>query len=698
LFVFAWWVRVDFARHVRSLPTQDFLVMDAARYDEWAHEIAAGAWVPRDAFAQAPLYPYLLAGIYASGGSRDTVRSLQAFAGAATVLLLALAARHLHPWAGWAAGGLAAISGPLIYQGPLLLKTSFGLLALGGFLCLMLPVALAPGASSGHRWRLAAAGASLGIAALLQEHLILLIACVAAWLTWRSSRARRCLALVEAGAFALGAVAALAPVVTLNWVASGRLVASSAQGGVNFYIGNAKGATGTYVPLSFGSHDPQRQAADARRLAAHLASVELGRTVPPEELSAPEVSTWLWRGAVRQIAADPERWVRLMGRKLQLFWNAYEIPDAEGYRVLREHGGAVAQAWIGFGWIAPLGLLGLILGLRSRPTPEARAAGWFLVGMVGVVCVSVVLFFVFGRYRLFVVPVLVVAAGSAVAELALAVRDRAKARVAGWLVSLPVLALVVGWPVVTPEEQAQHDGAIYYNLGVAASQAVQAALSAHATDPDEPSHLVRAGARAQQALEYLGKQLAADPRHVVARAERVVALHRLGRVQAAAGEWQEATSSQREAALAVRGLEAEIASGALPAAEAEGLGPRLGELRRWIDEALAVALGNRGLAELGRGDLTAAEASLREAIALRPEEPRLLGSLGAVLLAKAGRQLEHGGDAVATHAEAALVFRAARESLEAARDPALEAFLEQGQAQAEAGSPRAAELPITDGR
>ena len=41
---------------------------DSRGYDEWARRIAAGDWLGRDVFYQAPLYPYLLGVIYAVAG------------------------------------------------------------------------------------------------------------------------------------------------------------------------------------------------------------------------------------------------------------------------------------------------------------------------------------------------------------------------------------------------------------------------------------------------------------------------------------------------------------------------------------------------------------------------------------------------------------------------------------------------------
>src|SRR5437868_3447707 len=123
--------------------------MDARRYDEQARRIVAEGWMPREVFYQAPLYPYVLAAVYAgTGGSRAAVRLLQVLLGAATAVLLAVAAARLFgEAAGRVAGVAAALYGPFVFYTPLLLKTTFTLFAEAAFLLLLIPRpgALRPG-------------------------------------------------------------------------------------------------------------------------------------------------------------------------------------------------------------------------------------------------------------------------------------------------------------------------------------------------------------------------------------------------------------------------------------------------------------------------------------------------------------------------------------------------------------------------
>src|SRR5579862_2966758 len=81
---------------IRSTLLFDQPVSDAHAYDAWAQRIAAGEWIGRGVFYQAPLYPYVLGALYAVTG-RDLliVRLCQALLGAAACVLLGVAGRRL---------------------------------------------------------------------------------------------------------------------------------------------------------------------------------------------------------------------------------------------------------------------------------------------------------------------------------------------------------------------------------------------------------------------------------------------------------------------------------------------------------------------------------------------------------------------------------------------------------------------------
>ena len=580
LFLLALLLRIACVWALRDLPTQRWLVMDAQRYDELAHDIAAGGWMPSEAFYQAPLYPYILAAVHAAtgdeGGALLAVRLLQAVCGAVTVVLLAVLARRLFgDAAGRAAGVLAALYGPAIFYAPLLLKSTLTLLALAGAVLLLVPGS--PAGRSALR-RPLFAGLLLGVSALLQENLILLIPVVALWLLLSETRGSRP-RLARAGALALGAVLGLAPATLLNLAAGGELVVTSSQGGMNFYIGNARGASGTYAGLSAGSQNPESQRKDARRMAAGFAARETGRPVAVEELSPGEVSWLFWRESLREIHADPAAWGRLLLRKARLFWNAHEIPDAEGYDVYRREAGPLALFWIGFGLVAPLGLAGLALAWWNpwrTPDPAARRGARLLALLTLALCLSVVLFFVFGRYRLPVVVLLIPPAGHALTALFEAARRKEIRRLLLTAAIAGVAALAVNLPAWPAAERGRLDSAIWFNLSSSALRGAEisyesfrqgATRNGGRIDDAARADLEEAIALVSRAADDLGHALEADPGFFVARVQRAAALHRRGAYLASIGALEPALESYAEAR---RELTTALASGggrALPEAE-----------------------------------------------------------------------------------------------------------------------------------
>src|SRR4029453_1335514 len=117
IFVVALAVRLIHVWQIRNAPFFSVLMGDSRAYDEWAQQLAAGDWLGRDVFYQAPLYPYFLGIVHRVAG-RDLflVRRLQAAIGSASCVLLAYAVRRiLSNTAGAVAGFMLALWAPAIF-------------------------------------------------------------------------------------------------------------------------------------------------------------------------------------------------------------------------------------------------------------------------------------------------------------------------------------------------------------------------------------------------------------------------------------------------------------------------------------------------------------------------------------------------------------------------------------------------------
>lgn len=156
---------------VRGQPFVAELLVDSAEYDRWAREIAAGAWLGKEPFFQAPLYPYLLATVYTLFGHRlDAVYLLQiALAVAGCWALYRVGRRLAGEGVGLAAAALAATYGPFIFHDVLLLKES---LVVSGASFLLWGLVAARERPLVGRWVLC--GLLCGALALLRENLLLM--------------------------------------------------------------------------------------------------------------------------------------------------------------------------------------------------------------------------------------------------------------------------------------------------------------------------------------------------------------------------------------------------------------------------------------------------------------------------------------------------------------------------------------------
>lgn len=394
LFAVAFGLRALHVSQLRSAPFFDLYLGDARSYHSWALEIAGGSWFGDAVFYQAPLYPYFLGSLYALfGDDAETIRLFQALLGAASCVLLADAGRRIFsPGAGIAAGTLLAIYAPAIFFDGLIQKASLGLALLCLAIWAIARLMQRPGLGASLLL-----GLSLGALVLTRENALAIAGVVLLWmaLPFRSDPAR----WLHTSALLLGMAALLLPVTLRNWSIGGEWHLTTSQLGPNFYIGNNRDATGTYMPLRRGRGDPLSEQRDARALAERA----LGRPLSPGEVS----SYWTGR-ALEDLRSDPARWLGLLATKLALAWNAGELGDTE---FQEEHARwsqplRIAAAFAHFGVLAPLAALGL-----WATWPERRRLWLFYLLLLSYTA-SVAAFYVFARYRFPLVPVLALFGGA----------------------------------------------------------------------------------------------------------------------------------------------------------------------------------------------------------------------------------------------------------------------------------------------
>jgi Tfp pilus assembly protein PilF len=437
IFAVALGVRLLHLWLMRGSPFFDVLMGDARGYDTWATELAQGDWIGREVFYQAPLYPYFMAVLYAVFGHDLTiVRVCQTVLGALSSVALGVAGwRLFSARIGLIAGLILALYPTAIFFDGLIQKSSLD----GFFTCVALALlgrivagAASPGTSEassgtsssgtskevpyvpqhvrrGARWPWLALGAAMGAMALTRENALLLIVVLMVWAVTTGARRPSYVghpfrgAMVRTAMFALGLALVLAPVAIRNYAVGGGFNLTTSQFGPNFFIGNNANADGTYMSLRFGRGAPEFE----RRDATEIAEQAMGRRLTPADVS----SYWTDR-ALAFISAEPGRWLGLTLRKAALLVNRTEMLDTESQESHAEWSWPLAAlSWIGhFGVLVPLAVAGMILSWPRRSTL------WVLYALTIAYAASVVVFFVFARYRYPLVPLLILFASAAIAR------------------------------------------------------------------------------------------------------------------------------------------------------------------------------------------------------------------------------------------------------------------------------------------
>jgi tetratricopeptide (TPR) repeat protein len=579
----------------------DGLILDSTIYDDWARAIVGGDWLHHQAFYLPPLYPYLLGVLYGTlGHSYALVDLVQQLLGILNLLLIHRVAETLfgRRVALYAACG-AALYGPFAFFETKILATTLGLTL--NLVVLLMLVRAERGAPPGGRvpsGRAFIAGLSIGVAALCLPATVLLAPLYVLLGLRRDGRA--------AGLLLAGTLVGLSPVPIHNLAVAGDPLVLSGQGGITFYQGNHPGAAGLYTQVPGFSGDPEAQAREERAIAEREAGRPLLRS---------QVSAHFFGKGLAYILGSPGSWLLLEARKLGYLLGDYEASTE--YSLLLERS---RIPWL---WLPLLPYAAIIAAAVGglwllRREPPGRRGGAGLAAYTLYAAAIPLLFYVSSRYRLPLVPALLIY--GAVFVDAMVTRWRAGTpwgRVhAGAAAAALCVGLVSYIPLGRPSVSAEAN--VHYNIG----------------------SLLADRGRYQEAIEEYDRALARWPGNVFAWINRGNSLDRLGRED-------EALASYRRAQ--------EVDAGFWTAYAAQGV--ILHREKRYADEVEVYRRGLRaggaeahfllGTALFAQGRSTEindmalieeAAREFREAVRLRPREARFQNSLAMVLARTGDRQ------------------------------------------------------------
>lgn len=338
------------------------------------------------AYVSSPLYVLLTAGTYLlTGHSQPALLVMQALFGAATALLAAwLAARVFRPEAGWVAGCLVALDpGLLVYASKLhpLTIDAFAFLAL---VCACVALRNRP------RWQDAARlGLLVGVVALTRTTVLSLLPILVWW-----AHRFRALSVAAAAVLVLIGLVVYSPWPLRNSLLLGQFVPGSSESTEWLWRGSNPNATGSSL-TSDG-----RSMLDA---APSDFQSRIGTASEAERMG-------IYRdAAVQFIAQHPVDALRLYLLKLKGFWWGSETTGLSYPAAWT----VVYDAW--YASVLVLGVVGAWWGWRAQVN---RSAMVLIVASLALISLTQALFYVEGRHRLAVEPLVLVLAGVGVVYLA----------------------------------------------------------------------------------------------------------------------------------------------------------------------------------------------------------------------------------------------------------------------------------------
>src|SRR5213592_2545664 len=363
-------------------------------------------------------------------------------------------------------------------------------------------------------WRWLALGLGLGGLSLTRENALVFIAVILGWAILRFG-------VRAAAVFTLGVVIVMLPVAARNSMVGGGYYVTTSQFGTNFFIGNHRGADGTYQSLRYGRGAPEYERQDA----AELAESELHRKLTPREVSR----FWTTR-ALAFIVSEPGAWLKLMARKTALLVNATEMVDTEDQESYAEWSAVLRLLGpvTHFGVLVPLAFAGMLA------TWSGRSRLWVLYALLIVYALSVVFFFVFARYRYPLVPLLILFAAGGLAAIA----EIQSFQRAGFSVLRPASRKLI------LQVTAVATVAIFVNWPMGSASAMRAVTATNAGTALQSEH------RIDEAIAYYRRAIATQPDYAPAYNNLGTALREQKRIDEAVASYQQALKLQPQFATA----------------------------------------------------------------------------------------------------------------------------------------------------
>ena len=394
-------VRMLFLLDLRDTPFYSSHYSDSRIYFELAERIVDGQGIG-SAFFMSPLYPYFIATVWSiTGDPLFWVRAIQILLGCCTALLLFYIGRDTFGrTAGYIAAALLALHAPSVYYDSFFLVESIHTFLIVAALYFL---QRAMREDRLRDWLLSAV--TLGLAIVSRSSIILFVPLFMIVVMFRLPSRLDALRNPLIWLAVIGIT--LIPTTVHNYTAEAVFLPITSSFGYNLYAGNNEQAIGLYsMPEAVDLYSDPNGHAFVERMTGTA-------------MNAAEVSSWWRNRAVTWIMDNPGEFLLLYVKKLILFFHPGEI-DQLGLSMdfFSEHyAGPVGLPKVATPLIFILSFAGMFMALK-----DVKVHWPLLLFLVAYIAVTA-LFFVNGRLRLPVTPLLFLYAAYAVSTMLQVVRS-----------------------------------------------------------------------------------------------------------------------------------------------------------------------------------------------------------------------------------------------------------------------------------
>ncbi len=526
--------------------------VDAMYHEYWAEGIVTGQWHPphdlvnphieSNPYFRPPGYPYYLSLVYRVFGKSTLLpRILQLLLGIFSCGLLFLLTREIfNEQIAFISGLLMAVYWAFPFFEKELREVSLLVFTLPLLLLCLIKIVKRP-----KTWKLIGCGLLMGYIIITRPNFLLFFPVAVIWLYFRLESLNKRKKILFTSIFLLCTLIPIASVTVRNAVTGKDFVLISSNGGINLYVGNNPHATGNTIALP-----PEIPL--FRNAFMYPQIVEYIEKVEGKKIKHSQASTYFTGKALEYIKENPGRTIAMMLKKAAMFIGGVEIPSERDLTAERQRSRVLNILPLNFAFIFSLALVGIVLFFTTS-RQKANQTAILVLLLVGVYYLSYLPFFVTSRFRMSIIPFLIIFAGLTVVTIYryFTAKQIKKAVVLLFIVIAVFLLDSVNYFGFKRDlGKAEFDRALAFQRAKNNTAAIAGYLKAVKIKPDYPDaynnlgNLYRETGKTAVAIENYLKAIHYAPDHYFANLN-------LGQIYHTASEWDKA-ATYYERALAIR--------------------------------------------------------------------------------------------------------------------------------------------------